>query len=222
MKRASIRIAIVVMACAGLAACAETDDGLEGPDAELRSANTDDFWNLRPNNPGNGPVQLNDEGGMTPPDIIIWDIDGDGEGSDVFDPAGSIVLSTVENQVLDGDGNVQCTAWYEDGLYKLREGLDGAVVYTATRGRYVFAGDVQSLPQSGTSAWQDLVYSQLEYEFYGKSIYDGPRWQGDLAGTSSEKLHRASPMRKLLIASLYGGACGSPGVPETTPPGPQN
>ncbi len=195
---------------------------MDGLDRELRSASTDDFWNLRPTDPGNGPVQLNDEGGMSPPDIIIWDIDGDGEGSDVFDPAGSIVLSSVEDQILDAAGNVQCTAWYEDGLYKLREGLDGAVVYTATPGRYVFAGDVTSLPEPGTYASQVLLYTQLEYEFYGVSIFDGPRWQGDLAGTSSEKLHRASPMRKLLIASLYGGACGSPGVPEMAPPGSEN
>lgn len=220
MNRASIRMTVVAMACASFTACAEADDGLGGGDAELRSASTDDFWNLRPDDPGNGPVQLNDEGGMTPPDIIIWDIDGDGEGSDVFDPAGAIVLSSDEEQILDADGAVQCTAWNENGLYKLREGLDGAVVFTATSGRYVFAGDVQSLPAPGTSAWQQLVYSQLAYDFYGKSLYDGPHWHGDLVGTSSEKLHRASPMRKLLIASLYGGACGSPGVPD--PPGSQN
>ena len=203
-----------------LAGCAAEGDEFSGDGQSLRSAGeTVEFWNFRPNDPGNGPVQLNDEGGMTPPDIIIWDIDGDGEGSDVFDPSGAIVLSSDQGQILDANGTVQCSASYENGLYKLREGLDGAVVYTATNGRYVFAGDVSSLPAPGTSAWQQLIYSQLAYDFYGKSIYNGPHWHGDLAGTSTEKLHRASPMRKLLIASLYGGACGSSGVPDT--PGPQ-
>ncbi len=219
MNWASTQRVAVVLACAGLAACADTD-GLGADDATLRSASTEDFWNLRPGDPGNGPIQLHDEGGTSPPDIIIWDIPGD--PSDVFDPAGSLVLSAVEDQILDANGNVQCTAWHEDGLYKLREGLDGAVVYTATPGRYVFAGEVSFLPVAGTAAWQELISERLEYEFYGEQIFNGPRWSADLAGRSSEKLHSANPMRKLLIAALYGGACGSPGVPENPTGGTQD
>ncbi len=218
--------ALVLLSCAGLLACAQ-EDGLAGPGSELRSgdAGATDFWNLRLEDPANGAVQLSDDDGPNPPDIIIWDIDGDEDTSDVYEgPAfgGALVLSTVDNQIYDADGQPQCTATFEDGLYKLREGLDGPVIYTATAGRYVFAGDVPGgLPSPGTPAWQTLIYTQLEYEFYQDHVYDGPHWHPDAEAiaTASVDLQRANPMRKLLIAALQGGICGSPGEPTLPPPG---
>lgn len=220
MKRASIRTLIVAMTCAGLTACAESEDGLGDVGASHRAAGeTVEFWNFRLTEPDNGGVQLHDDDdGPSVPETIIWDIDGGEDVADVYDAAGQFLLATVENQIFDAQGALQCTAYMEDGLFKLREGLDGAVLYTATPGRYVFAGDVPGgLPPTGSSAWQELVYGQLEFEFYGEQIFDGPRWQAEVIATGSVSLSKANPMRKLLIASLFGGVCGSPGAPEPPP-----
>ncbi len=205
-------------ACVGLGACAGPaapgDDLDVGGD--LRSGQVFEFWNLRLYDLSNGDVQLYDQDEPQIPDTIIWDIDGDEDTADVYEGpifGGALVLSTVENQIYDGAGNVQCTATVEDGLFKLRQGLDGDVIYTATPGRYVFAGDVPGgLPSPGTTQWQELLYHQLDFEFYGAQIFAGPRWQADVIAEGSVNLHKANPMRKLMIAALYGGECGSPGV----------
>lgn len=175
-----------------------------------------DFWNFRPNDPGNGNVQLSEDEQL--PDIIVWDIPSSGDSSDVFGPNGELVVSTLANQIFDVAGTLRCTAYLEDGLFKLREGLDGDVVLTATQGRYVFWGDVQALPEPGTYAWQHLIYNDLAYEFYGDVLYDGPRWIADVVAHSNVHLHRANPMRKLLIAALYEGECGAAQQP-LPPPG---
>jgi hypothetical protein len=220
MKRASIRTLTVAIACAGTAACADTDDGLGDVGSLHRAAGeTVEFWNFRLSEPDNGPVQLHDDDGPSVPETIIWDIDGGEDVADVYDDDGGLLLTSIENQIFDATGSLQCTAYFEDGLYKLRDGLDGAVIYTATPGRYVFAGDVPGgLPAAGTAEWQALIYGQLDFEFYGEFIYDGPRWAADIVGVASTKIHRANPMRKLLFAALYGGACGSPGPEPSDPP----
>jgi hypothetical protein len=153
------------------------------------------------------------------PDTITWTNVGDGVNTDVFDGDGVLVVSTFENQIYDADGNLECTAYYEDGLYKLREGLDGDVILTATQGRAVFWGNVDQLPQPGTTEHQILIYTQLAYEFYGEFLFDGPHWISDIVGYADVKIHRASPMRKLLIAALYEGECGSADDVNLPPPG---
>ena len=203
---------VLSVACLQVAGCDE--DG--GPGESLRAAGEDvEFWNFRPNDPGNGPVEMAEDGddnGL--PDTIIWCIDGDGTGSDVFDPITyDLVVSTWENQIFDATGNIACTAHAEGDLFKLRQGIDGPVLLTATEGRYVFFGDVPALPEPGTYAWQYLIYDQLAYEFYGDLLYDGPRWAADVIAYADVHVHKASPMRKLLIAALYEGVCDAPYQP---------
>lgn len=192
-----------------VAGCAE-GGGYDGLDDVRAGGETNDFWNLRPDDPGNGDVDLLDDGddnGL--PDTIIWCLGGDGEGTDVFDATYDLTAFTSENQIFDAAGNLGCTAYAEDGLFKLREGLDGPVVLTASPGRYVFAGDVAQLPEPGSYDWYALLVHQLEFEFYGDVLYEGPRWNADVIGYATEHLHRASPMRKLLVAALYDGLCGT-------------
>jgi len=197
------------VACVGMAACDQQEEDIWDGQS-LRAAGEDvDFWNFHADDPGNGDVDLmgSDDDGLPP--TLDWGIDGDGPGSDVFDPTGTLVVSTVEDQIFDANGNLQCTAYLEGDLFKLRQGLDGQVLLTATQGRYVFWGDVEALPEPGTSDWQALIYNQLGYEFYGELLYDGPRWMSDVIATADVPIHKASPMRKLLIASLYEGVCGT-------------
>ncbi len=218
MKRASIGLTLT-LACAGLSACADTGD-YDGGQTLRAAGEVIEFWNFRPNDPGNGDVNLlEDMDDDSLPDTITWTNVGDGVSTDVFDGAGTLVVSTFENQIYDADGNLQCTAYLENGLYKLREGLDGPVILTATQGRYVFWDDVGQLPSPGTSAWQQLIYTQLAYEFYGDVLYDGPRWISDIIAYADVHIHKASPMRKLLIAALYEGECGAGGDPNLPPPG---
>jgi len=200
-----------------LSGCAQEGDFPEDGQSLRAAGETVDFWNFRPNDPGNGEVELSD--GMDDdslPDVVVWDIPTSGDSADVFDVNGVLVASTVENQIFDAGGNLRCTAYLEDDLYKLREGLDGEVVLSATQGRYVFWGDIQSLPEPGTYAWHSLLYHELAYEFYGNDLYDGPRWMADVIAHANVHIHKANPMRKLLIAALYEGECGTAQQP---PPG---
>lgn len=199
--------------------CAAEGEDFADDGQSLRAAGeTVEFWDFRPNDPGNGDVELSDgmdDDGL--PDVIIT-TPTTGGNTDVVDPDGELVVSTTENQIFDAGGNLACTAYMEGGLYKLREGLDGDVVLTATQGRYVFWGDVQSLPAPGTYAWPHLLYNELAYEFYGDVLYDGPRWFADVVADADVHIHRANPMRKLLIAAVYEGECGA-GQPPLPPPG---
>lgn len=202
----------------GLTGCGDAAEG--GPGHSLRAADeTVEFWNVRPNDPGNGDVDLlddSDDDGL--PDTINWEATTGGSGNtDVFDPTGTLVVFTVDNQIFDAAGNLRCTAHAEDGLIKLHEGLDGDVVLTATEGRYVFWDDVHSLPPSGSYEWHALVNQQLGYEFFRDKIYNGPRWSADIVAHASADMHKANPMRKLLFAALHEGVCGA--GPHQQPPG---
>jgi hypothetical protein len=195
----------------GMMAYADPGDGLRGGGQTLRAEHQGPaFWNWRPNDPGNGDVDLgddHDDDGL--PDTIIWCIGGDGTGTDVMDPTGRLIVYTVENQIYDADGVLQCTASKEGGLVKLREGLDGEVILTATLGRFVFAGDLERPPVRASKAWRQLARTHLLYEFYGNEVYDGWRLlSGDVLTTATERIFTANPMRKLLIAALLSGACG--------------
>ena len=211
---------------ASLGAVASCGDELDASgDAELRSGSVP-FWQERLQLPDNGPVTVHDGDGPLIPDCIIWDIDG---GEDVADQvfegpsAEQVLVATVdENQIFGPDGGLECTAYEESGLFKLRDGLDGDVLYTATEGRYVFQGDVQQLPAAGSYEWHVLLWTDLVVEYYGPLVYGGARGQQELLGTADVKLHRANPMRKLVIAAMYGGDCGSngPRVIEMPPDGP--
>ena len=198
-----------------VAGCAQDGEDFGDDGQSLRAAGEMvDFWNFRPNDPGNGNVELSDDDAL--PDVDTITITPNGSGSDVFDPDGELLVSTFENQIYDAAGDLRCTAYLEGGLFKLREGLDGDVVLTATQGRYVFWGDVQALPTPGTHAWQHLIYNELAYEFYGDVLYDGPRWIADVIAHADVHIYRANPMRKLLIAAMYDGQCGTA---QQLPPG---
>lgn len=201
-----------------VAGCAQDGEDFGDDGQSLRAAGEMvEFWNFRPNYPGNGDVELSDDDAL--PEVITWDVgDGSADSTDVFDPNGELVVSSFENQIFDASGNLRCTAYLENGLFKLREGLDGEVVLTATQGRYVFWGNVDALPEPGTAAWTHLFYNDLAYEFFGDRLYDGPRWFADVVAHTNVHIHRANPMRKLLIAALYEGECGAASEP-LPPPG---
>lgn len=168
------------------------------------------FWDFRPNYAGNGPIDLGDDAdddGL--PETIVWCLDGDGTHSKVLDEDDNQILFTLRNEIYDAAGTLQCTAHEEDGLYKLREGFNGPVVLTATKGCFVFEGDVKRLPVRATKAWRKTVRRQLAYEFYGSEIYDGRRRLSDVEITANERISRANPMRKLLIGALLSGQCGA-------------
>ncbi|MEM6290322.1 MAG: hypothetical protein AAGA54_03625 [Myxococcota bacterium] len=171
-------------------------------------------------------MAIHDGDGPLVPECIIWDIDDSDDDvyglyeGPVFDDI--LVANVEDNQIFGPDGGLECTAYEENGLFKLRDGLDGEVLFTATPGRYVFQGDVQQLPTPGSYAWHVLLWTDLVIEYYGPLVYGGPRGQQALLGTADQKLHRANAMRKLAIAAMYGAECGSDGprVIEMPPEGP--
>ncbi len=219
MVQAAIKTLVFSMVVAvGSATGCAVDDDVES--SEFRSGGwspAPDFWNWGLGYAGNEAVALHDGDGPLVPDCIIWDIDG---GDDVYEGPeadGELLLSVVDNEVVGPDGTLECFATEEGGLFKLRD-TQGQVLYTASLGRFVFEGDVQQLPAPGTSQWQTLLNERLAFEFFADQVFEGPRWMQKLLGTADAEIKAANPMRKLLIAALFGAECGSNGPREILPP----
>ena len=154
-------------------------------------------------------------GGPLVPECIIWDIDdADDDVWSIYEgPAFEQVLIAKidENRVVAADGEIECVAYEERGLYKLRDGLDGDVLFTSAQGRYVFHGDVEVLPQVGSRTWRALLWDDLAFEFHDAHVYGGTRGQQAVLGRADADLERANPMRKLALAAMFAAECGSNG-----------
>ena len=212
------KLLIISLSLAGsisMSACATEDD--EGASSHVFRGGDTPFWDLRADDPGNGAVALHDGDGPLIPDCIIWDIDG---GEDVYEgPAvnGNLLMQVRGNEILGPDGRMECRGETEGDVFKLRD-AQGTVVFSVGLGRFIFGGDVATLPEGGTPQWHQLLNEQLAYEVCGDQVFDGRRRDGEVIVTGDARLNRANPMRKLLFAALAAGECGSNGPFVPAPP----
>lgn len=203
----------------GLMACA--DDTSVEDEHTLRSAQGETpFWDLRANDEDNGPVAVYDGDPPTLPPCIIWDIDG-GEGVHEGPAEDGILVATMdENRIVAADGNIECVGFQDGDLYKLRDVQTDEILYTATHGRFVFEGNVDQMPRPGSAEYQDLLQNRLALEFYQDQLSEQPKRFGVILATAGASLQHANPMRKMTLAAMYGGDCGSNG-PRIIEPAPQ-
>ena len=76
----------------------------------------------------------------------------------------------------------------------------------------MFVGDVQ-IPPFGSAAFNNLLFNDVAFSFKKDHIYVGPWWEGNVVATTTEKLNKANPMRRMLLSGLVAGECGSAGLP---------
>ena len=167
---------------------------------------------------GNGDIEIHQGTDDEIPDEIIWDV------------MGGTVLRQVELGVfeeritVDGDvmQDVEEPVWtapvcvveetdHPSGeVFELVDDNDD-VLFTVW-GRFVFAGQ-HALPDVPDVEGDPALAAQVAFSFDGSHIYGGPWWDGDVLVTASEEIQDASPERRLLLAALVGGDCGSQSIP---------
>ena len=187
--------------------------GADTEDADFRHGGHKEFWEIGLGNPANGDTQVS-SGDSVSPFELIWDIDGGTTTQSAPDPGSSVPVTTVtrttaDDEILDGSGNVLCTAVEsQHGSRRAYQLLDanGNAVLTLWH-RYVFAGDV-NIPKKGWKLGK-LIKHHTAFSFHHNRIHVGTWWNGDVAATADVKIANANPMRKLELASLVAGECGS-------------
>lgn len=141
-------------------------------------------------------------------DIILWDV----VGATAQDNSGTVVQQYANETILSPQtGQTMCsTTISSDGLFKeLRDG-DGTVLFSAM-GLWTFDGAPELGGKNIFQQYQELT-SRLRYSFSADDVVDGFPHSGDTMVTSSEPVQFASRWRKLVIASLVDGQCGSDGI----------
>lgn len=171
---------------------------------------------------GNGDIVLRTgSGDNEPPDIIIWDIAGGGVTRQVepgvFEPRLDVDGAELNQTSIDATGlaGPACTAAVGDHTsgkeFKLVD-AGGAVVLTLWE-RYVFVGDVDIPADAVENGLGMALESQIAFSFKKRRIYAGHWTDDDVVAIASEKIAKASPMRRLTLGALVTGECGSNGLP---------
>jgi hypothetical protein len=207
--RRLLPLLLCVAASTGLAACDhEPDDGLT-PDQEQALY---DAMRAAPNaNPGglaDGNVELRrpagDGGGGA--DIVIFDIvDAVARDSD-----GLTIQTLTDSSIMSPTGQVLCTKASSGVFMQLRDS-DGDVLLSVL-GPLVFEGQPAL---NGKNAFQQLIElaSHLRFSYDFDTVVEGFASYGDGMVEASAPIQYASNWRKLVIASLVDGYCGSEGLP---------
>lgn len=164
-------------------------------------------------------------------DISIQMTAADGGGDD-----GSVVWEVVEAQVFEGpavDGNlllyIENNAIYDaQGLQtcsiespylnsSLREVIaaNGDDTLFTIWNNYVFYGEID-MAKVTPGKLKTLFETQLLFHFYDTDIFLGEAKNAYLLMTTNADLSHQSDGRKLLMAALVAGECGSAGLPGYT------
>ncbi len=199
-----------------LVGCVAPDDSFD--DAEFRAGATDDdaWWAPDPEYPGDGEIEVREGGDHDFPDTILWDIDG-GHVSRSVDGTSEVLWVVEGNELWTADASSsafesspRCTVVQGDhpsgDVYQLVDG-GGDVVFTMWR-RYVFSGEVE-LPAAPKVKQDEALQEHLAMSFKKKRIHAGGWWEGERLAKADEKIAKANPVRRLLLAAMVSGECGA-------------
>ncbi|MEX1368698.1 MAG: hypothetical protein AB1Z98_36560 [Nannocystaceae bacterium] len=184
------------------------------PACEAESVSDGDFaisYRGSAQNRANGNLKIYIGASTADPGDVVWDIVDDDVSTAGAGAAGQsqLLVSVDDNKIFDANGSVRCELFPmgSDGdmlVEELRDGSTGDVLFTV-RGKRVYYG---SQPVGGSPNASDLAFT-----FKGAQVFEGKPSDGVVLVTASEKIRKASEMRKLTIAALIDGACGAPGLP---------
>lgn len=141
-------------------------------------------------------------------DIVVFDING----AVARDATGTTIQVLTDTTIAAPDGGpVLCTKTMAAGFSQLRD-ADGDVLFS-TVGPFVFDG--QPL-LAGKNAFQQFVElsSHLRFSYNFDTVVAGYANSGEDMAIADVPVQFSSGWRKLTIAALVDGYCGSDGMPE--------
>lgn len=145
-------------------------------------------------------------GGTVEPECLAWEF----ADQDTYvgpETAGVLLwnVTGLGDEIFDINGQLLCTMTSAGPDYvELRQGATGAVLASQWH-NHAFFGDVSSIPES--SRWD-----YADYTFVGTHLAEGPA-HGETVATVTEFIEYAQTKRKMAIAALVMGLCGSAGLP---------
>lgn len=205
--RRLLPVFLCVAASTGLMAC---DQPVSGPSTEEEQALYDAVRAAPfPALPGlaDGDVEFRRPLGAGGGDIVVLDIVDEA----ARDEEGEIIVTLTDGDISSPEGEVLCTKGQSGGFVQLRD-LDGDVLLAAV-GPFVFDGMPQLAGKNPFQQAQELA-SRLRMSFDFEMVVDGFANSGDDIVEASVPVQFASGWRKLVIASLIDGYCGSEGLAE--------
>lgn len=162
---------------------------------------------------GNGDITLsraagNGGGDGGDLDIILWDVVGVASR----DSSGTVIQQFAGETILDPQtGQMLCTTTTsDDGLFKQLRDAQGTVLFSSMA-VWTFDGAPDLEGKNIFQQYQELS-SHLRFSYDHNEVIEGFPSSGDAAVTSSAPLQFASAWRKLVVASLVDGHCGSDGI----------
>lgn len=213
--RRLLPLSLCVATSIGLMAC--DDQPVSGPSTAEEQALYDfragpEIPDHIPGYDGNGDITISrgssaNGNGDDAGDIILWDIV---EGV-VFNRYGITTMNLVGESIVDpASGTTMCTTTTsQDGLFKELRDEDGTVLYSAM-GLWTFDG-TPDLSGNPFKQYQSLM-SQLRFSYQYDAVVDGLGTNGSEMVQASAPIQLASRWRKLVIAALVDGQCGSEGI----------
>jgi len=205
--RRLLPVALCVAASTGLMACDQ--ESVSGPTPNDAQDLYDEVRKAPfpvPAGPAlaDGDVELRRGGGG---DIVIFVVE-DGVASRAD---GTPVQFISTDEILSPEGEVLCTQGASGGFVQLRDS-EGTVVFSSI-GPFVFEGQPQLAGKNPAQQAQELA-SRLRFSFDFEMVVEGFANSGEEMVEASVPVQFASNWRKVVIASLIDGYCGSEGIPE--------
>lgn len=162
----------------------------EGDDADFRVLDI-----------ANGDVSIHEGESTSNPDCLIIDI----VGGDAFGGPGTghaLLASFTEKGIFSPEGECGCTFDDSGPMLQLRREDDGTAIYSVWN-KWVLDGDHDGPPGAGG------VASAAAYTFQTDHVYEGMPKSKNLVATGTANLQFMDATRKLLVAALLDGSCGT-------------
>jgi hypothetical protein len=147
---------------------------------------------------------------------VVWEV----VEAAVYDgPAiqGNLMLYIENNAIFNTEGVQTCEIASPYLNSSMREVIaaNGSEVLFTVWGNYVFEGEID-LTKINYAKMKALFPTQLLFEYTTDEIYLGEYKDGHRLMTTNADITKQSDGRKLLMAALIAGECGSPGLPGYT------
>jgi hypothetical protein len=146
-------------------------------------------------------------GGGGGADIVVFDI----LGVESRNANGTTIQVLSATTIASPDGVVLCNKTTSGAFTQLRD-ADGDVLFSSL-GFFVFEGQPSLAGKNLFQQYQELA-SHLRFSYDFDVVVEGMANSGDDMVEATLPIQFASGWRKLVIASLVDGYCGSDGLPD--------
>ena len=165
------------------------------------SAESEDDADFRVLDIANGDVSIHEGESTSNPDCLIIDIVG-GDAYGGPSTGNALLASFTEKGIFSPEGECGCSFDTSGPMLRLRRESDGTAIYTVWN-KWVLDGDYSIPPGSGG------VSAAAAYTFQTDHVYEGLPTSDNLVATGTANLQFMEGARKLLVAALLDGSCGT-------------